>query len=413
MFPKQISDAQFYKSLNLNTLDLREVNEAVKKKDYEKANMELLSYFRNRTNPGFFYSHVNKDDTLHLIRKCFTDSCNLTIKKADLAIKHIFDVLGSGPTDIGNPVNWSSNFAGKSWPFAYYQDLNSKLFRNDFQNKSYIGDIKLPWELNKHMHFVSLGKAYWLTSDEKYSQEFVSQLLSWIKCNPFKMGVNWVANLIVAQRVISWIFAFPLFLHSEHFDKRILVEFLKSLFLHGRYIPPHFEFAPKATNHLIGNACGLFMLGFMFPEFKASKKWRDTSLNILYNEIAKQVYDDGVDYEQSTGYHRYVVEFCLIPIMLCHINKTELSKEFTEKVEKMLEFIMHIIKPDGHVQPISDADGARVFNFNNAHINDHRSYLALGALIFNRGDFKEVAGDKYEELLWFFGQEGFKKISGH
>ena len=69
--------------------------------------------------------------------------------------------------------------------------------------------------------------------------------------------------------------------------------------------------------------------------------------------------------------------------MLCHINETELSKEFMEKVEKMLEFIMHIIKPDGHVQPISDADGARVFNFNNSHINDHRSYLALGALIFN------------------------------
>jgi len=409
LFPIKLTDAQFYESLNLKTLDLDKVREEVNKRDYKKANQELLSYFRSRKSPAFFFSFERKDEIIQLIKSLFPDSCNLTIQKANLACEHIFDLLGSGPTNIDHPINWMTNFAGKSWLYDYYQILNSKLFQNDFQNETYIGDVKLPWELNKHLHFVDLGKAYWITGEEKYAQEFITQLLSWIKDNPFKMGINWTQNLIVAQRIISWIFAFNLFLHSTHFNERILVEFLKSLLLHGRYIPPHFEFAPKASNHLIGNVCGLFMLGFMFPEFKEAKKWRETSLNILYEQVAKQIYNDGVDYEQSTSYHRYVVEFCLIPIMLCLINKTQLSNGFMKKIEKMLEFIMHILKPDGYVHPISDADGARVFNFNNAHINDHRSYLALGALIFNRGDFKEIAGDNFEEILWFFGTEGFQK----
>jgi len=409
LFPIKLTDFQFYESLNLKTLGLDKVREATNKRDYKKANQELLSYFRTRKSPVFFYSFDRKEEIIHLIKSLFPDSCNLTIQKANLACEHIFDLLGSGPTNIGNPIDWMTNFAGRSWLYEYYQDLNSKLFQNDFQNENYIGDVKLPWELNKHLHFVDLGKAYWLTGEEKYAKEFITQLLSWIKDNPFKMGVNWTANLIVAQRVISWIFAFNLFLHSPHFDERVLVEFLKSLLLHGRYIPSHFEFAPKASNHLIGNVCGLFMLGFIFPEFKESKKWRETSLNILYEQVAKQVYNDGVDYEQSTSYHRYVIEFCLIPIILCLINNIQLSKEFMVKIEKMLEFIMHILKPNGHVPPISDADGARVFNFNNLHINDHRSYLALGALIFNRGDFKEVAGDNFEEILWFFGADGFQK----
>ncbi len=409
LFSVKLTDARFYNSFDLNPPELSKVKEAVKIRDYHKANQELLSYFRNRRYPEFFYSFDRKDEIIPLIEEKFPDSCNLTIQKANLACEHIFDLLGSGLTNIGNPIDWMTNFAGRSWLSKYYQDLNSKLFQNDFHNENYIGDIKLPWELNKHLHFIDLGKAYWLTGEEKYAKEFIAQLLSWIKDNPFKMGINWTANLIIAQRVISWIFAFNLFLHSPYFSERVLVEFLKSLLLHGRYIPPHFEFAPRASNHLIGNVCGLFMLGFMFPEFKESKKWKDTSLNILYEQIAKQVYNDGVDYEQSTSYHRYVLEFCLIPIILCLINKIQLSNEFMKKIEKMLEFIMHILKPDGHVHPISDADGARVFNFNNAHINDHRSYLALGALIFNRGDFKEVAGDNFEEILWFFDIEGFRR----
>jgi hypothetical protein len=75
----------------------------------------------------------------------------------------------------------------------------------------------------------------------------------------------------------------------------------------------------------------------------------------------------------------------------------------------MLEFVMFITKPNGEVPIISDADGARVWRFNNVSINDHRSYLALGSVLFNRGDFKYVSGNNFEELIWLLGPKGFDK----
>jgi len=41
--------------------------------------------------------------------------------------------------------------------------------------------------------------------------------------------------------------------------------------------------------------------------------------------------------------------------------------------------------------------------------NDFRAPLATGAALFDRGDYKFVAGDAAEELLWLLGVEGLKK----
>jgi len=35
-------------------------------------------------------------------------------------------------------------------------------------------DVKVPWELSRHQHFVTLGQAFVLTGDEKYAREFVA-----------------------------------------------------------------------------------------------------------------------------------------------------------------------------------------------------------------------------------------------
>lgn len=369
----------------------------------------LAAYFRLRCMPSLLFRKTDRSEVVRLVAERFPESCKETLRRADLACRHVVDLLGSGETYLGDPINWWSDFKGETWAQGDYEDLNARLYVNDFQNDLYIGDIKLPWELNKHAHFLELAKAYWLTSEERYAEALLGQMEDWIERNPFLTGLAWTQNLIVAQRAISWVLAIQAVCESPALTPPRLLRILRSLYQHARYIPVHFEFAERASNHLFGNASGLAALALVFPEFREAAAWRAEALRIIESELAKQVYPDGVQYEQSVGYHRYVVEFCLLPWLLSGAERSPYAEASQESLRRMLEFLFHMTQPTGLVQPISDADGARVWRFNARSINDHRALLNLGAMLWKAPALKWGTGDNSEDVLWWLGPEGFRQ----
>ena len=70
-----------------------------------------------------------------------------------------------------------------------------------------IGDHKIIWELNRHQHWLQLGRAAWLTGDARYAQAIVTQLDGWLTDNPPFVGVNWASMLEIGFRTISWTWA--------------------------------------------------------------------------------------------------------------------------------------------------------------------------------------------------------------
>ena len=63
-----------------------------------------------------------------------------------------------------------------------------------------IGDHKIIWELNRHQHWLQLGRAAWLTGDDRYAQAIVTQLNDWLTDNPPLVGVNWASMLEIGFR---------------------------------------------------------------------------------------------------------------------------------------------------------------------------------------------------------------------
>jgi len=368
----------------------------------------LLAYYRARRLPSPLFRPSDRKELARLIAECFPESYKETLRRADLACRHVVEVLGSGPTDLGDPINWWTDFKGGTWAQGDYQELNAALYANDFQNERYIGDIKLPWELNKHAHFLELAKAYWLTGDERYAEALLAQMDDWIARNPFLYGIAWTQNLIVAQRAIAWALALQAVWQSPALTPARLLRSLRSLYQHARYIPAHFEFAERASNHLFGNAAGLAALALVFPEFRDAEAWRATALRVIESELAKQVYPDGVQYEQSVNYHRYVVEFCLLPWLLAWPQPSPYSAAAQAALRRMVTFLLHMTQPNGQVQPISDADGARVWRFNDRSVNDHRGVLNLGAVLFKDGALRFGMDGNREDVLWWLGPEGHR-----
>ena len=214
----------------------------------------------------------------------------------------------------------------------------------------------------------------------------------------------------VAIRACNWIAGYHFFCDSTSLPSEFWQRFFKNLFVHGRYIEHHLEYAKRNGNHLLSDVVGLLFLGIFFRSASFGRQWKTSSVDALQEEMETQVYPDGVNYEKSVGYHRLVLELFYTATILCHYNKIPLHDSFMKRLEKMFEFTLAYTRPDGSAPVVGDADDARLFQFSaREDFNNHRHALSVGALLFNRADFRAAASGFSQDALWLFGGEGFER----
>jgi hypothetical protein len=321
------------------------------------------------------------------------------IALAEEACAHRFDILGSGPVDLGPTIDWNLDFkSGYRWPLGFFADLPL--------NASVPGaDVKIPWELSRCQHFLRLGQAYWLTGDERYAREFSAQLNSWLEANPVLGSINWRNAMEPAIRIVNWLWAAWLFRDSPSFSSTDRARFLQSALDHGRFIAANLERIPgeASTNHYLANLVGLLYLGVLLPELRDSRSWREAALRGLAREMERQVHPDGVDFEASLGYHRLVTEIFLSAVALCRQNAVPVAETVPGRLLRMVEFTLWYTRPDGEAPRFGDADDGRLLPLTPAPPADHRHLLAVAGGLFDRQDFQSAAGELSPEAAWWFG----------
>lgn len=375
---------------------------------------ELRKYFHNRRKPEFFINSSKWGESGSVIYKDFPDVHKRIITKADKIREHIFNLLGSGDVNLGKKINWHCDFkTGYCWnPKTYYKDIEIPYGK---------ADIKVPWELSRFQHLSILGEAYCLTNDEKYAKEFVNQVSNWINNNQPKFGVNWQCTMDVAIRACNWILGYYYFKGSSEITNKFVLKLLKSLYHHGRHIMKNLEYGEITSNHYISDIVGLVYLGMMFPEFKGAKGWRNFGIKELINEMKKQVYPDGCDFEASTCYHRLVLELFFFSTLVVVINDSGFigenlkeitekifGRKYTEKLYKMFEAVLYLLKPNGKMTQIGDNDSGQLFKLHPREVLDMRYLLVLGAIFFKEPKFKIKEFGFCEDALWIFGEGGYR-----
>ena len=385
-----------FELLDLSRPGLEKVRDRYQYNDSESAAIELLAYMQQRTEPRYLQCWDNPEvDPNHDITEA-DKICNRNILKID----------------VGQDIDW------KLAP---------------------VGDPEWSWCLNRHEYWNTLGRAYFHTKDEKYAREFISQLRDWIKKNP-PLDVEWMISLPIEEsqstfekscswRPLSagirmytaWIPCFLHFLHSPHFTPKVLVTMLGSIADHAKYLRAfythHVFFHNVSPNWGIMESNGLAHIGIMFPEFKEATAWRSRALARLEDQIRCNIFPDGMLEELASGYHLTAAFSFLAVAELALRNNYSISKEYMRKLEKLIEFVMLIMKPHGVYPMLGDADESDVFgefasygwyeDLNNLNalsdINDLRYILKGGARLFDRSD-----------MLWVatHGKEGKKPKAG-
>jgi hypothetical protein len=353
--------------------------------------------------PQFFFSPEQVPELCSCLRQLFPDTARQIIQRAERISEHRFDLLGHEALDYGAEIDWHSDRVhGKRAPLKPWFQINYLDFAE-------VGDSKVTWELNRHQHLVTLAKAYRLTGDQNFAAELFRQWEHWHAKNPYPIGINWASSLEVAFRSLSWIWVYFLLADSAALPMSFRRSWLRSLAISGRHIEKYLSTYFSPNTHLLGEAVALFFIGVLCPEISSAARWQQRGWEIIQQQAARQVRADGFHFEQSSYYHVYALDFFLHSAVLASLNHVPLPAEFDSAMRRMLEALATLAR-SGAVPRLGDDDGGRLFDPSRnraAHLLDP---LATGAVLYQRGDFKKIAGGPREETLWLLGEAGIEEF---
>lgn len=363
-----------------------------------------LDRFRQHGAAGFFPGAVDPGARA-LVESRLPETRERVVAAAGAICQGRFDLLGYRGLSFGDPVDWHLDpISGRRAPSVHWSRL-------DPLDPMTVGDNKVVWELNRQQWLVRLGQAYQLTGEERYAEAFVRYIGEWLRANPPGLGINWTSSLELALRIIAWCWALVLFRSSPALSAGLFVEMLGAMCAHAAHVERNLSYYYSPNTHLTGEALGLFYAGTVFPELHMAGRWRALGARILVEQSERQILADGVYFEQSSGYQRYTIEIYLHFLILASRIGLAVAPQLAERVQRMLDFLLVIRRPDSSVPHIGDADGGWLMPLAERSPDDFRGLFSVAAAVFRRPDYAWAAGAPTPETLWLLGAAGLDAVA--
>lgn len=258
---------------------------------------------------------------------------------------------------------WHDDFFTTASPRPWYTHKKIRFYRDihikpNSQGES--ADIKVPWELSRMNHLIAPAYAASLTGDKKYITTCTEQIESWIKNNPYLIGVNWKCTMDVALRAINllWIFYYLTDAKcNKKNDTAFFEKLIITLYQHLEFIKHNLELSDKPNNHYLADLVGLLYLEAFFANIPSMNYNSLDSQERFFKEYESQVFAEGTDYEGSTAYHNLVTELCAHGLLIITPDKT--NEAHWKKLEKMRHF-NNVVNNPTHPLNIGDNDSGKV-----------------------------------------------------
>jgi heparinase II/III-like protein len=344
----------------------------------------------------FFFAAAEVPGIVEFLNARYPAVAANILSSAEKILQHRFDLLGYEGLDYGLEIDWHLDVIHQK------RGPSKPAFQIKYLDYAEVGDSKITWELNRHQHLVTLAKAFRLTGDPRFAREIVEQWKAWRAANPYPIGVNWASSLEVAFRSLSWMWVYYLMQGTAEMTPELRSEWVKALRLSGRHIDTYLSTYFSPNTHLLGEAVALFFLGTLFPELPKAKQWKDRGWKVVLEAARTQVRQDGFYFEQSTYYHVYALDFFLHARILAARNAVPIPAEYDSTILKMLDALC-LLGRAGVVPSMGDDDGGRVFDARRNRAPHLLDPLSTGAILYQRGDFKFLAGSPREETVWLLG----------
>jgi hypothetical protein len=402
--PLDFSDEELLAQFRSISLDLEEAKRSARQGRLPQAQAHLIDHVRDRLRPRFFLHPANRDKLVDQVK---TDQMTVRrlLKTAEEAQSRTFTMLGLRK-HFPSAIDWFTDFDEKSWIYGADTDLRAVLKRPNEESAKDMGPVEATWLFNSLDHFVSMGRAYWISGQETLVSEFVVQAVDWAERNPPQFGINWIDTVCVATRLVNWLLALNLFLSSDQLHDEVAIRLLKTIVLHGAVLADILmdEEREQSATQLVAAASALCLLALSFPELKPSQRWYDLASAELPRRAWECMGRDGFHLSGSASSHRQLLEWMLLPELLHRLNAIPSPKGLREATENACETLTLITPPDRKACDIG-ASGGHSFLGRFVGATEHNQrILALGAIACQRDDFRPGV-EMPPELWWWLGPQ--------
>ena len=365
----------------------------------DMGSVSLASWWEELEARGWFLATEDAVAIRELYRDRYAAEGQILRADAEQVMRHEVDLLGSGPTALGRLIDWHCDFkSGRRWPLRPAHLIKYGALTEN-------SDLKVPWELSRGGHLLTLARAWVVFGDRCYLEEFQAQLCSWLQANPVGWGVNWGCTMDVALRALAWAWALKL-MGAGALEPAMREMIVLALYQHGWWIAANLEADDRHNNHYVADALGLVVCGGLFTASARGRQWLRMGARMLEQEIDAQILSDGVDSEGSIPYHGLVTEMFLLGEWLLQWAGLPVSTPYLVRLGAMLEFVESYLAPNGLAPNIGDHDNGRALPLGHLDPRDHRYLLATGSVRLNRPRWKARAQRFWEDSLWILGPQG-------
>ncbi|MDU4698064.1 MAG: alginate lyase family protein [Paenibacillus sp.] len=338
----------------------------------------------------FYWSEADRPFIVDACRKHWPGEVEQVLHRADLAARNTF--IFTHRWDMERCEEEVTFENGIHWDYRHNEDLEWLVM------------------LNRARYMGELGQAYWLTGQESYVKSYIRLLKDWMTQNPlteaevresagrsYNVKDTW-RKLDSGIRISHWLKGYYCVRDSQHWGAEEEALFREAVRRHGMYLSIAYTPHDRQSNWGFLETNGLFQLALLFPDLEESASWLQTATERLAEMCPLQVYDDGLQNEQSSMYHHEVLHCLFESVWLAELNGITLPSVLHDTLNRMYTASLTIVQPDGRQPNFSDSDST-----------DIRDVLARGAVLYRRGDLKSQAYAVLDyEGIWYFAQKGFE-----
>lgn len=411
-FPTKLSTKyDIFQYLNFGIPELQLVKLSLEFDKEEKAFEQFFHYLQMRHSPASLCNWWKREEIAQTLKTEYTESVPGLLTAAKNILRHKFLLFSSHLVQADTPVRWNKSYE-EGVEFDNELWKSGKPYTASELLTAPHNDIRFVWELNRHQHFLDLGKAYWYTGDEMYAKEFVQQINSWIDQNPYPLSVNWADSHEIALRGLYWIFGYTFFFRSEWLDEDFFCRFYQILLYHGHviYKSLQIEPSPLPAHHLVAQATFLYLLGTLFPEYLYSKTWSTMAWDIL--QWKTPLLKIEAFFQHSVAFLIRVIElYCLVLVVRTN-NRYHIPRPLNEGLSSILERLLPFIKPTGTLCRFGQDHPRQLTRGMYAQQHDNFQYVfSMAALLLKNTTMAAVGKTFHDSLLWFFGHEGLQEFA--
>ena len=260
-----------------------------------------------------------------------------------------------------NFVNKKINIYQKKIDFTEYNVSNFHIKRSD--TNIFNKDIRFHWEIYRSKYLFNVGMAYYVSNDEKYSTALIDYIDKWQNfCPIFDKSILY-NGMEAGIKIINLYWVDYFLKDSLKYQKYEQKKLIGAIIIHAEYIYRNYDISIYGleANHSLSCGVGLIFTSLLFPDYSKGAKWYKFGNRIVKRALKKQFSADGVNFESSIQYHRYVFELLMIMLASLFMANKKIDSATIHSIKKIGEALLELRHCNKLIPRIGDNDGGKIF----------------------------------------------------